>query len=60
MTRTYLKHNSVNLFFYFLVRNDDSALWALQQQVEESETLLLANVIINVQIVFKTRRLPEG
>lgn len=59
--RPHLEHNGINLFFDFLVGYDHSALRALQKQVKESQTLLLANIgIIYVQVVLETSRLAEG
>lgn len=57
----HLKHNSVYLFFNFLIRDYNSTLRALQKQVKESKTLLLSDIIIlNVQVVFQTSSLTEG
>lgn len=55
-----LEHDGVDLLLDLFVGDDDAALGALEEQVQESETLLLANVVVvNVQVVLETGGLTE-
>lgn len=58
---TCFKHDSVNLLFDFGFREDRTILTSFHQQIEESLSLLLANVIFfHIKIVLQTSRLSEG
>lgn len=50
-----LEHDCVDLFLDFFIGDDGTVLSTLEQQVQESQTLLLADVIgfVDIQVVLK-------